>query len=106
MTKDIRVAKPLFPDKERILKDIETILYSGRLMNGKFNRLFEDNFSEYIRAKFAISVNSCTTAIEIVLRYVGIEGMEVIVPTNTFIATPNAVLFAGGRPVLADIEND
>ena len=47
-------------------------------------------------------MNSCTTALEIVLRFYGVSDREVIIPANTFIATGNAVIFAGGKPVLAD----
>ena len=51
-------------------------------------------------------MNSGTSALEIPLRYFGLKGREVIVPTNTFVATPNTVLFAGGKPVFADIRKD
>lgn len=104
MKKELKVARPLFPEKGRLLRNIESVLDTGRLMNGEFSRVFEKKFSDYIKVEHAISVNSCTTALEIVLRYIGVTDGEVIVPTNTFIATPNAVLFAGGKPVLADIK--
>jgi dTDP-4-amino-4,6-dideoxygalactose transaminase len=51
-------------------------------------------------------VNSGTSALEIALRYYKLKGREVIVPTNTFVATPNSVIFAGGKPVFADIRED
>lgn len=106
MKREIKTARPMFLRQPKLLKDISAILHSGRLMNGKFLALFEKRFSEYCRVRHAIAVNSCTTAIEIVLRYIGIAKGEVIVPTNTFIATSNAVIFAGGRPVLTDIKEE
>ena len=105
MNQDIRVARPIFPQKKKILKDIGSVLDSGRLMTGPYTASFEKKFAEYCGIKHAVAVNSCTAALEIVLRYIGVSGGDVIVPTNTFIATSNAVLFAGGRPVLADVKD-
>lgn len=102
----IKTAYPYFKNRKKILAAFEEIMISGRLMNGKYSVLFEKNFAKYIGTDYAISVNSCTSALEIVLRFINIKGYEVIVPTNTFIATPNAVLYAGGKPVFADIEKD
>lgn len=102
----IKVARPYFRNKELIIKAIDSILESGRLMNGEMANSFEKEFSKYIGTKQTISVNSCTTALEIVLRYIGVNNHEVIVPTNTFIATANAVLFAGGTLVLADVKQN
>nr|WP_321352009.1 DegT/DnrJ/EryC1/StrS family aminotransferase [uncultured Methanoregula sp.] len=102
----IQVARPYFRNKEAILEDIAAVLESGRLMNGEMTRSFETSFARYIGSKYAISVNSCTTALEIVLRFYGIQEGEVIIPANTFIATGNAVLFAGGNAILADCRDD
>ena len=48
---------------------------------------------------------SGTAALEIVLRSIGVAGRDVVVPANTFFATAEAVLRAGGRPVFADIDS-
>lgn len=56
--------------------------------------------------KHAVAVNSGTSALEIALRHYKLRGREVIVPTNTFVATPNSVIFAGGKPVFSDIRGD
>ncbi|HEV2369400.1 MAG TPA: DegT/DnrJ/EryC1/StrS family aminotransferase, partial [Acidimicrobiales bacterium] len=50
-----------------------------------------------------VAVSSGTAALEIILRYVGVEGREVVVPANTFYATAGAVVHAGGTPVFADV---
>ena len=63
---------------------------------------FEHKFASYIGTKFAVGCNSGTSALELICRAIGIEGKEVILPSNTFIATANAILNAGGRPVFAD----
>lgn len=106
MPKKIKLARPLFLRKEKLLKNIASILDTGRLIKGKYTASFEEKFAEYCKAKYAVSVSSCTAALEIVLRYIGVSGSEVIVPTETFIATANAVIFAGGKPVLADIKKE
>jgi dTDP-4-amino-4,6-dideoxygalactose transaminase len=101
----VQVARPYFRNREEILDKISEILESGRLMNGDQTAAFEGEFARYCGARHAISVNSCTTALEITLRHVGVQGGEVIVPVNTFIATGNAVIFAGGKPVFAEVKD-
>ncbi|MCZ7384100.1 MAG: DegT/DnrJ/EryC1/StrS family aminotransferase [Candidatus Methanoperedens sp.] len=66
---------------------------------------FEEKISKYIGSKYAVTFNSGTSALHATLLAYGIgEGDEVIVPSFTFIATANAPLFVGARPVFADIE--
>jgi dTDP-4-amino-4,6-dideoxygalactose transaminase len=104
----ISSSAPFF-DKEAlegILRDIKITLKNGVLTDGPHVKDFERKFADYVGVKHALAVNSGTSALEIVLRYFKLEGREVIVPTNTFVATPNSVLFAGGRPVFADIMED
>jgi dTDP-4-amino-4,6-dideoxygalactose transaminase len=99
---------PYFPEDslQAILKDIEACLRSGRLTDGPFLQQFESAFATYNRVKFAVGVNSGTASLEVALRHFGIKDREVIVPTNTFISTPNSVYFAGGKPVLADMDEE
>jgi perosamine synthetase len=104
MKKELKVARPLFLEKEKVLGNIAKVLEYGRFRDGEFGAQFEGKFSQYLDVSHAVAVNSCTTAIEIVLRYIGVTGGEVIIPTNTCLATVNAALFAGGKPVLADIK--
>ena len=100
--------KPNFSqdDINDISNEIKTILSSGRLILGPYTQKFEEHFREYCGVKHAIAVSSCTAALEITLRYFNVENEEVIVPTNTFIATSNAVIYSGGTPVLVDIKSD
>jgi dTDP-4-amino-4,6-dideoxygalactose transaminase len=88
------------------LRDLESTLKSGVLTGGPHLIDFERNFAEYVNVKHAIAVSSGTAALEIALMYFRLRGREVIVPTNTFVATPNTVLLAGGKPVFADILED
>jgi len=94
-------------DVSRITGYVTQILQSGMLTMGEFTRSFEKNFSEAVAVEHAIAVNSGTAALEIALRCIGVKtGDEVVVPTNTFTATAAAVLFAGGKLVLVDVNPD
>lgn len=100
-------AKPWFPEEDltKLLNDIKSVLLSGMLTLHKVTQEFERAYAAYCGTKYAVAVNSGTSALEISLRCLKIEpGDEVIVPTNTFIATPNSVIFATGKPVFADID--
>jgi perosamine synthetase len=106
MSFSIPPVKPYFPqeDIDQIKADVETILKSGMLTLGNYTKRFEEEYAKLHGVKHAIAVNSGTSAIEIALRAIKLNpGDEVIVPTNTFTATAAAVFFAGGRPVLADV---
>jgi len=86
-----------------LLSDFRKVFESGFLTLGPYGRMFEEDFSKYIGTQFAVSVSSGTSALEIALRSLIKQGDEIVVPTNTFVATPNAVLFAGGKPIFADV---
>ena len=67
---------------------------------------FEEMISEYIGTKYSVVFNSGTSALHAALLAYDIkEGDEVIVPSFTFIATANAPLFVGAKPVFADMED-
>lgn len=66
---------------------------------------FEKKIAAYVGTKYAVTTNSGTSALHAVLAAYGVgPGDEVIVPSFTFIATANAALFLGAKPVFADIE--
>ena len=68
---------------------------------------FEGMLADYIGRKYAVVFNSGTSALHSVMIAYGIgRGDDVIVPSFTFIATSNAALFVGARPVFADIEEE
>lgn len=72
----------------------------------KYGEEFETKFAEFIGTKYAVGCNSGTSALELICRALNVEGKEVIVPSNTFIASVNAILNAGGVPVFADCSNN
>jgi perosamine synthetase len=105
---NIPAARIYFPEEDRkeLLEQIDGILRSGQLTLGKYTKEFEERFAQYIGTKYAIAVNSGTSALEIILRALDIGGSSVIVPTNTFFATPASVIHAGGKVVFADITDN
>ena len=80
------------------------VLDAKWLSMGPKTREFEKSFAEYAKAPFALATSNCTTALHLALIGLGIgRGDEVIVPSLTFAATANAVLYTGAKPVFADI---
>ena len=105
--KQIPAAQPYFGNtKEAIIQDIQSCLDSGNLTQGPHLEHFENDFKSMLSAKYAIGLSSGGTALELVLKSLGVKGKEVIVPTNTFVATANAVTLAGAHPVFVDINQD
>ena len=90
-------------EKKNIKKGLEEILSSGFLTMSKKVAHFEELFAEFIGVKFAVAVNSGTSALEIPLRALKVKGKSVIIPTNTFMATPLAAIHAGAKVIFADI---
>jgi perosamine synthetase len=91
-------------DRQQILRQIDAALRSGQLTLGPIGAQLEDAFAARHGARYAVAVNSGTSAIEIPLRCLGVEGKEVLVPANTFFATAAAVLAAGARPRFVDCD--
>jgi len=99
-------ARVYFPDEDRriILQQIDEALTTGRLTLGKHVKLFEESFAQKVGTQYAVAVNSGTSSLEIPLRIFNVRDKTVLVPTNTFFATPAAVIHAGGRPRFVDVD--
>jgi dTDP-4-amino-4,6-dideoxygalactose transaminase len=92
--------------EEEVESVVET-LRSGWLTTGPKVRQFEADFAAYVGTSHAIAVNSGTAALHLALDGVGVrEGDEVLVPTMTFAATAEVVLYSKARPVLVDCRQD
>ncbi len=110
----VQAARVVFPteDREEIAAAVADILASGNLTLGPYTRQFEGAFAAAHcigeppgpRPLHAVAVSSGTAALEVILRSIGVAGRDVVVPANTFFATAEAALRAGGRPVFADID--
>jgi perosamine synthetase len=105
---NVPAARMVFSDDDRaaVLSMIDEVLRTGSLTLGPHTRELEEAFRSRHDAPRAVAVSSGTSAIEIILRALGVEGREVVVPANTFFATAAAVLHAGGTPRFADVDAD
>ena len=93
-------------EKNDITKGVNEILNSGFLTMGEKVTQFERLFAEFVGVKYAVAVNSGTSALEIPLRALNVEGKSIIIPTNTFMATPLAALHAGAKVIFADVSRE
>lgn len=106
MSLKIPPARIYFSEEDRrvILGQIDEALVSGQLTLGKHVKAFEECFARKLGARYAVAVNSGTSALEIPLRIFGVHDKSVLVPTNTFFATPAAVVHAGGKARFVDAD--
>lgn len=103
MRRSIPIAKPLIGGEEATL--VTDVLRSGMLAQGEYVREFERRFASYCGVEHALALSNGTVALDLALKAAGIRpDDEVITPDFTFIATANAVLFQGARPVFADVD--
>ena len=99
--KRIPLFKPSLSKKDHKL--IIQSLKTGWLTHGPNNIKFEKNFCKLIGVNYAISMNSCTSALESALKIIKKKG-EVIIPSWTWVSTANAVLNTGNIPKFADVD--
>jgi perosamine synthetase len=106
ITRNIRLFK-IYWDEQDVEKVASVIKKGLYWAIGPEIKEFEKRVSEYVGVKYALALNSGTSALHVILAAYGIgEGDEVIIPSFTFIATANAPLFVGARPVFAEIEGE
>ena len=87
------------------VNEVVDTLRSGWIARGPRTVKFEAAFAEYLGAKHALALNSCTAALHVALLSAGIgEGDEVITTPMTFASTANTILHCGATPVFADID--
>ena len=85
---------------------VKKVILSKWIGTGPIARQFEKKFKSYKKANYALSVNSCTSAIHISLLTLGIgHGDEVLVTSMTFSSTINAIIHSGAKPILIDIKH-
>ncbi len=99
--KKIPLCIPSIDDKE--YKVLKKILKSKWLTHGHYNDLFEKNFAKYLGVRYALSLNSCTSALELSIKANNLKKTdEVIVPSFTWVASANAIINGGATPVFCD----
>jgi dTDP-4-amino-4,6-dideoxygalactose transaminase len=94
---------PRIEDAE--IQEVLATMHSGWLGTGPKVARFEQGIADYKAVNNAVAVNSCTAALHLSLMAVGLQpGDEVITTPLTFCASVNAIIHAGGVPVLADVD--
>ncbi len=89
------------------IQAVVEVLRSGRLALGPKGDELERSIAAYVGVEHAVAVSSGTAALHLIMRALGIgPGDEVLVPSFTFIASVNAILYVGSVPVFVDIEPD
>ncbi len=89
--------------KEELLNAFERVLSKSWYIKGEEGEAFEKSFAEYSGAKYCIGVGNGLDALTLALKALNIGvGDEVIVPSNTFIATALSVTYAGAKPVFVE----
>lgn len=91
-------------EKDYLMKCVDSTFVSTV---GPFVPEFEEKFAKYVGVKAAVALQSGTAALHMALYTLGIgPGDEVIVPSLTFIATVNPILYVGAKPVIVDVNPD
>jgi perosamine synthetase len=95
---------PYFTEEENIA--ILNVLKSGWIMQGPKVAEFEKKIANYVGVRNAVAVSSGTTALHLALIALGIKkGDEIIVPSLSFIASANCILYVGAKPVFVDVDS-
>lgn len=90
---------------EAEISAVTEVLRSGWLTTGGTTRSFEESFAQFVGARHAVALNSCTAALHLALEAIGLQrGELVLVPTLTFAATAEVVRYFDATPVLIDVD--
>lgn len=103
--KKIPVTKPYFTEKELLL--VKEAMDSGWVAQGPKVAEFEKKIALHEKVAEGVATTSCTTALHLAMKAQGMkEGMDVIAPAFTFVATENAIVETGALPVMVDIKRE
>ena len=103
MNKKINISEPSLDEEEWMA--LREPIFDGWLTQGPRVQEFETQFSKVHEVRNALATTSCTTALHLMMVASNIgPGDEVIVPSFTWVATANAVLYVGATPVFADVD--
>lgn len=101
----VPLTRPFFGPEEE--KAVLEVVRSAWVSQGPRVAEFEKSFAEFVGAKHAVAVSSCTTALHLALVALGIgAGDEVICPSLSFIASANCMAYVGATPIFADIQRE
>jgi perosamine synthetase len=101
----IPIAKPLIGNEEK--KAVLNTMDSGMIACGPITEQFEKNFADFVDTKYALATTSGTTALHLALLALDVSfGDEVILPSFSFVASANSILFCNATPVFCDVDQN
>lgn len=84
---------------------LNKVLKSGWLADGRYNKKFEEEFCKFTRAKYSVTVSSCTAGLHLSFLALNLkENDEVLVPAMTHTATAHSIEYVGAKPIFCDID--
>ncbi len=105
MAVKVPIVRPELGDAE--VAEVTRVVRSGWITQGPEVAALEKDFAAAVGAQHAVAVSNCTVAIELALRCLNVgPGDDVITVSHSFVATANAIVTVGARPVFVDIEED
>ncbi len=99
----VNIVRPWLPEFAQMADAAEGIVSSGMVTKGQHLRAFEEAVAEHLGVKHAVAVSSCTTGLMLAYHSLALTG-DVVVPSFTFMATVSSLVWAGLRPVFADVD--
>lgn len=96
-----------YQSKKKDYIEIKKVLSSGWLTTGEKTLQFEEMFKKKIGCKYALAVNSCTSALQISLLAAGVKkNSKVLVPSLTFVSCAEVIFHIGATPIFVDVDAD
>ncbi len=99
----VNIVRPQLPSMDEMQEGVRSIMETGMVTKGKFLREFEEAIAEHLGVKHAVALSSCTTGLMLTYQGLGLKG-DVVVPSFTFMASVSSLVWAGLRPVFADVD--
>jgi dTDP-4-amino-4,6-dideoxygalactose transaminase len=100
--KKVNIVRPQLPSMDEMQEGVRSIIETGMVTKGKFLREFEEAIAAHLGVKHAVALSSCTTGLMLSYQGLGLKG-DVVVPSFTFMASVSSLVWAGLRPVFADV---
>jgi dTDP-4-amino-4,6-dideoxygalactose transaminase len=103
LQRHIPIADPCITEDD--VAAVADAVRNKRLSQGEYVKRFEEAFSSYLGTRHALAVMNGTAALHLALLSIGVgSGDEVILPSFTYVASSNCVLYVGARPIFVDID--
>ncbi len=101
----IKLFDPVIDSREEksVLRVLKSHNWASGAGTGEVEK-FENSFCNYVNSKKCVAVNNGTSALHLALSLIDIKGKEVILPSLSFVSTAHAIIYNGGIPTFADVD--